>query len=69
MPPAVLNELRLLSSDQFDSRALLSVVLAGDARLNIKLARVLYRSLIRNPRCILYHYLAAQFCLDSGRLR
>lgn len=39
MPPAVLNELRLLSSDQFDSRALLSVVLAGDARLNIKLAR------------------------------
>jgi type II secretory pathway predicted ATPase ExeA len=39
MPPAVLNELRLLSSDQFDSRALLSVVLAGDARLNTKLAR------------------------------
>ncbi|NND90639.1 MAG: ATP-binding protein [Granulosicoccus sp.] len=39
MPPAVLNELRLLSSDQFDSRALLSVVLAGDARLNAKLAR------------------------------
>ena len=39
MPPAVLNELRLLSSDQFDSRALLSVVLAGDARLNAKLTR------------------------------
>lgn len=39
MPPAVLNELRLLSSDQFDSRALLSVVLAGDARLNNKLVR------------------------------
>ncbi len=39
MPPAVLNELRLLSSDQFDSRALLSVVLAGDARLNTKLTR------------------------------
>lgn len=39
MPPAVLNELRLLSSDQFDSRALLSVVLAGDARLNNKLTR------------------------------
>ena len=39
MPPAVLNELRLLSSDQFDSRCLLSVVLAGDARLNNKLTR------------------------------
>ena len=39
MPPMVLNELRLLSSDQFDSRALLSVVLAGDARLNAKLSR------------------------------
>ncbi len=39
MPPAVLNELRLLTSDQFDSRSLLSVVLAGDARLNNKLAR------------------------------
>lgn len=39
MPPMVLNELRLLSSDQFDSRALLSVVLAGDARLNTKLSR------------------------------
>lgn len=39
MPPAVLNELRLLSSDQFDSRSLLSVVLAGDARLNNKLTR------------------------------
>lgn len=39
MPPAVLNELRLLSSDQFDSRCLLSVVLAGDGRLNNKLTR------------------------------
>lgn len=39
MPPAVLNELRLLSSDQFDSRSLLSVVLAGDGRLNNKLTR------------------------------
>lgn len=39
MPPAVLNELRLMSSDQFDSRCLLSVVLAGDARLNNKLTR------------------------------
>ncbi len=39
MPPAVLNELRLLTSDKFDSRSLLSVVLAGDARLNSKLMR------------------------------
>lgn len=35
----VLNELRLLTSDQFDSRQLLSVVLAGDLRLNDKLRR------------------------------
>jgi general secretion pathway protein A len=33
----VLNELRLLSSMQFDSKILLSVVLAGDQRLNDKL--------------------------------
>lgn len=39
MPPMVLNELRLLSSTQFDSRNLLSVVLAGDGRLNNKLRR------------------------------
>lgn len=39
IPPAVLNELRLLTSDKFDSRCLLSVVLAGDARLNSKLMR------------------------------
>ena len=39
MPPTVLNELRLLSSHQFDSRHLLSVVFAGDARLNTKLRR------------------------------
>ena len=39
MAPAVLNELRLLSSAQFDSRALLSVVLAGDGRLTTKLRR------------------------------
>jgi len=39
MPPMVLNELRLLTSDRFDSRSLLSVVLAGDSRLNTKLAR------------------------------
>ena len=39
MHPAVLNELRLLSSTHFDSRALLSVILAGDARLTTKLCR------------------------------
>jgi len=39
MHPGVLNELRLLSSMQFDSRTLLSVVLAGDGRLNAKLRR------------------------------
>src|SRR6266498_422781 len=33
MHPLVLSELRLLASAQFDSRALLSVVLAGDGRL------------------------------------
>ncbi|MCP3672545.1 MAG: AAA family ATPase [Gammaproteobacteria bacterium] len=36
-PTAVLNELRLLSSIDFDSRNLLSVVLAGDRRLTNKL--------------------------------
>ena len=35
----VLSELRLLSSMQFDSRILLSVILAGDHRLNNKLRR------------------------------
>lgn len=39
MPANVLNELRLLSSTQLDSRLLLSVVLAGDQRLNDKLRR------------------------------
>ena len=34
VPVCVLNELRLLSSTQFDSRMLLSVVLSGDQRLN-----------------------------------
>jgi type II secretory pathway predicted ATPase ExeA len=33
MNPAVLSELRLLASARFDSRILLAVVLAGDARL------------------------------------
>ena len=39
MHPAVLNELRLLTSMHFDSRTLLSVILAGDARLASKLRR------------------------------
>ena len=39
MSPTVLNELRLLSSTDFDSKNLLSVILAGDARLNNKLRR------------------------------
>ena len=39
MQSVVLNELRLLTSTQFDSRVLLSVVLAGDQRLNDKLRR------------------------------
>lgn len=34
MHPSVLAELRLLASTQFDSRVLLTVVLAGDRRLN-----------------------------------
>jgi general secretion pathway protein A len=37
MSPSVLNELRLLASARFDSRVLLTVVLAGDARLTEKL--------------------------------
>jgi general secretion pathway protein A len=39
MSTEVLSELRLLSSQQFDSRALLSVIMAGDHRLNEKLRR------------------------------
>lgn len=39
MPACVLNELRLLISQQFDSKILLSVILAGDQRLNDKLRR------------------------------
>ena len=39
MPPCVLNELRLLTSSQFDSKVLLNVILAGDQRLNDKLRR------------------------------
>ncbi len=39
MPVTVLNELRMLTSMQFDSRVLLSVILAGDHRLNNQLRR------------------------------
>ena len=39
MPANVLNELRLLSSTDYDSRTLLSIILAGDARLQDKLRR------------------------------
>jgi len=39
MPPAVLNELRLLASTRFDSRIILGVVLAGDGRLIERLAQ------------------------------
>jgi type II secretory pathway predicted ATPase ExeA len=39
VPVCVLNELRLLTSMQFDSRILLSVILAGDQRLNDKLRK------------------------------
>ncbi len=37
MHPAVLNELRLLSSKEFDSANLLTVIFAGDGRFNQKL--------------------------------
>jgi general secretion pathway protein A len=43
--PSVLAELRLLSSTQFDSRAVLTVVLAGDGRLAEKLRHVDLRPL------------------------
>ena len=39
MHPSVLNELRILTSTRFDSRSILSVVLAGDRRLLEKLRR------------------------------
>jgi len=39
MNSSVLNELRLLSSMQFDSRLLLTVIFAGDLRFNDKLRR------------------------------
>jgi len=39
MHPSVLSELRILSSTRFDSRAILTVVLAGDGRLVDKLRR------------------------------
>lgn len=37
MPPAVLSELRLLSSFHFDSQVILTTILAGDPRLGEKL--------------------------------
>lgn len=39
MRPTVLNELRLLASTDFDSRSILSVILAGDHRLTEQLRR------------------------------
>ncbi len=39
LAPTVIKELRLLASSQFDSRTLLSVILAGDQRLNELLRR------------------------------
>lgn len=39
MNASVLSELRLLSSARFDSQSLLSIILAGDARLTEKLRR------------------------------
>lgn len=39
MSAQVLSELRILSSTSFDSRAILSVVLAGDTRINEKLRK------------------------------
>lgn len=39
MNPVVLSEMRLLTSTHFDSRQILSVVLAGDSRLSEKLQR------------------------------
>ena len=39
MQPAVLSELRILSSTHFDSRSILTVVLSGDERLTEKLRK------------------------------
>ena len=39
MTPQVLSELRILASTRFDSRSILSVVLAGDGRLTERLRR------------------------------
>jgi general secretion pathway protein A len=39
MAPAVLNELRILTAARFDSRSILTVILAGDARLAHMLGR------------------------------
>jgi type II secretory pathway predicted ATPase ExeA len=39
MPPAVLSELRILASTDFDSRSILTVVLCGDRRLTRRFRR------------------------------
>ena len=39
MAPALINELRLMSAARFDSKSLLSVILAGDQRLTAMLRR------------------------------
>ena len=39
MPPAVLSELRILTTTNFDSRSILTVVLSGDGRLTDRLRR------------------------------
>jgi type II secretory pathway predicted ATPase ExeA len=38
MPPSVLSELRILSSTEFDSKSVLTIVLCGDERMQHKLA-------------------------------
>lgn len=51
MGPAVLNELRLMSSVRFDSLPLLCVILAGDARLPERLRREELLPLGNRIRC------------------
>lgn len=51
MGPAVLNELRLMSSARFDSLPLLCVILAGDARLPERLRREELLPLGNRIRC------------------
>jgi type II secretory pathway predicted ATPase ExeA len=57
MSPAVLSELRVLTSTEFDSRSILSVVLAGDGQLQRALRReelLALGSRIR-PRLVMEH--------------